>query len=287
MKFLKIFPEQMNKSFFDDIKYFVWVTYDYDNYLELLHKDGQIYRIEYFDGLEKIFPVIKNYEKNKKWIWHYMEMGGGAVFIHKEIEEIYKKYSKIEGEFYVGEPNFDAAIKAVKEVYNNWIYLGERYFLGQPKENNLLIFGINPSNAIPNDLDNTMKHILKILEKTKNFSNFGWIMMNLYPQVTPNPDELKFDSKIMDRNFEQIKYILEKFEIKNVWCAWGDSIDTSRKKFLIDSLEDIYKILSKYNLKFWHYGEFTKKNNPLHPLYKPLDYDFIEFDIESYIKLKK
>jgi len=289
MNALRILPEQMKKDFFDEIRFFVWVTYDYDNYIEFLHKNGQIYFVTYFDGLEKIFPVIKNYRKNKNWIWHFMEMGGGIVFIHKEIAEIYKKYSKIDREFYVGGPNFDAAIKAVNKIYNNWIYCGngiERYFLGQPEENNLLIFGINPSNATPNNLDNTMKNILKILWKSKDFSNFGWIMMNLYPQVTPHPKDLKFDKAIIEKNLEQIEYIFENFKIENVWCAWGNAIDSSAKKFyLYDSLKKIYKILSKHELKFWCYGK-TTTNNPSHPLYKPLDWDFDEFDIKNYIALK-
>ena len=163
----------------------------------------------------------------------------------------------------------------------------ERYYLGQPKGNNLLIFGINPSNAVPNNLDNTMKHILKILKKTKKFSNFGWIMMNLYPQVTPQPQNLKFNKDLIEKNIVQIEYILENFKIENVWCAWGNNIDcTSGKSYLHDSLKKIYEILSKHNLKFWSYGK-TNANNPSHPLYKPLDWNFEEFDIKNYIALKK
>lgn len=289
-----LLPTQMKKSFFNEIRFFVWWQYNYDNYFEFLHKDGTIYRIEYSEKLEKVFPVIKNFNNGKdlynKWYWHYMELGGGVVFIHEEIADTYKKYAGIDGEFPISGPDFDAAIKSVNEIYSNWIYYGARYFLGQPKNNNLLIFGINPSTATPNKLDSTMNHILTILADSKDFSDLGWIMMNIYPQVTPHPEDLKLNKEIMHENFEQIEYILKNFKIENVWCAWGDSIDNLQKDFLKDSLKNIYEILAKYNLKFWCYGGTTQKNNPIHPLYtkrKPLDYEFEEFYIKNYLALKQ
>ena len=106
-------------------------------------------------------------------------MGGGVVFIHKEIAENYKKYAGIKGKLKIDGPNWEAAIKALGELklldnaidYKNdgWIYLGndiERYFLGKPKENNLLIFGINPSTATTKKLDKTMNKIVKIIDNS-------------------------------------------------------------------------------------------------------------------------
>lgn len=119
MSFAKINVDEVEKIFYG-IRFFVWHTYDCDNYFKLLHKNGEIYRVEYSEQLEDIFSVIKNFSCTKnfceKWFWHYMEMGGGVVFIHEEIAELYKKYAEIDGDFKIGGPDFDAAKKAVQDL---------------------------------------------------------------------------------------------------------------------------------------------------------------------------
>jgi hypothetical protein len=88
-----------------------------------------------------------------------------------------------------------------------WLYIGNenvRYALGQPGRYNLLIVGLNPSTATPDDPDPTVNRIQKIAEK-EHFD--GWIMINLYPQRTPKPDELApaIDLTIAEKNREVIK----------------------------------------------------------------------------------
>ena len=301
MNFTRINIDEVEEKFFYGVRFFVWNTYDGDNHFDLLHKNGEIYHVGYSKILEDIFTVIKNFSNTKnfceKWFWHYMEMGGGVVFIHEEIAELYKKYAEISGDFKIDGPNFDAAKKAVQELkYLNerifdsatdyketdWIYLGnenERYFLGKPGQKNLLIFGINPSTATPKKLDPTIKKICKIV----NANGYdGWIMMNIYPQVTPNPEKLKFDSQMFDKNFEMIESIFEKFDINNVWCAWGNLIDTTGKNFLRKSLKNIVEILKNFDLTYLNYSELTAKGNPRHPLYVSLQDNFRYFDIKKY-----
>lgn len=302
MNFTRISIDNVDERFFFGVKFFIWNTYDRDNYFDLFHKNGKIYRLEYSEILKNIFPVIKNFSRTEnfceKWFWHYMEMGGGVVFIHEEIVESYKKYAEIDGDFQIAAPNVEAAKKAVhdfnvltKKFFDDatdykktgWIYLGnnnERYFLGKPGQKNLLIFGINPSTATPEKLDPTIKKICKIINSNRYD---GWIMMNIYPQITPHPKELNFDSQIFEKNFEMIELIPEKFCIEDVWCAWGNLIDTAGKKFLRQSLENIIAILKNFDLKYLNYGELTAKKNPRHPLYVSLQDSFRTFDIENYL----
>ena len=75
---------------------------------------------------------------------------------------------------------------------NNWIYENDqnnsiRYILGTKGVNPLLCFGINPSTAKPDELDNTLKSV----ERLANYNSFdSWIMMNIYPQRATKPDEM-------------------------------------------------------------------------------------------------
>ena len=70
------------------------------------------------------------------------------------------------------------------DIPKGWLYLGnseERYLLGQPGKNNLLVFGVNPSTASAgeNNLDPTIRKVRKVAE-AEGFD--GWIMVNLYPK---------------------------------------------------------------------------------------------------------
>ena len=67
-----------------------------------------------------------------------------------------------------------------------------RYILGQINEEKgatLLCFGINPSTACPECLDNTIRKVVK-LSANNGYAN--WIMVNIYPQRATNPNDLHF-----------------------------------------------------------------------------------------------
>ena len=75
---------------------------------------------------------------------------------------------------------------------NKWIYENDqnnsiRYILGTKGVKPLLCFGINPSIAKSDELDNTLKSV----ERLANYNSFdSWIMMNIYPQRATKPDEM-------------------------------------------------------------------------------------------------
>ena len=83
-----------------------------------------------------------------------------------------------------------------------WIYERDdqnlnRYALGQVFDENgktLICFGINPSTACPDSLDNTINKIIKIA----HFNGYdNWIMLNIYPQRATNPDKENYKNQAL------------------------------------------------------------------------------------------
>jgi hypothetical protein len=73
-----------------------------------------------------------------------------------------------------------------------WIYEKNydntaRFVLGTKGNNPLVCFGVNPSIATPEQLDNTIRSIQRI-----SFNNGfdSWIMLNIYPQRATKPNDL-------------------------------------------------------------------------------------------------
>lgn len=54
-------------------------------------------------------------------------------------------------------------------------------------ENPLVCFGINPSTAVPNALDPTLKRVRRFAAENGYDS---WTMLNVYPQIATNPKTL-------------------------------------------------------------------------------------------------
>lgn len=162
----------------------------------------------------------------------------------------------------------------------SWVYLGDdnnlRYVLGQPElwqtvknKAPLLTIGVNPSTAKPEQLDPTIKKVIKISQE-QGYN--GWIMVNLHPQRATNPKNMTpLPDEFSSNNFEVIRYTIEKLNINDVWYAWGNLIDIfGKQSFLHDSYEKIDKLLKKMNIHRYHYSTLTKNGNFRHPLYVPL-----------------
>lgn len=160
-----------------------------------------------------------------------------------------------------------------------WLYIGDdkvRYALGEPGSYNLVVVGLNPSTATPEKLDPTIKTIRKIVEK-ENLN--GWIMINLYPMRTPNPNELPFtmDEKIAKKNIEVIKWIVQKYMIGRVYAAWGSNIE--KRGYLVDECQKIVDSISEE----WFVRGTTKNGHPKHPLYVPVEEKMEWFPVQDYL----
>lgn len=175
-----------------------------------------------------------------------------------------------------------------------WYYIEEekedstyRFILGEKGENPLVVFGINPSTATPEKLDKTMRVVKRLVELDDNNYD-GYIMLNLYPQRTTDPDGLHSEKSeyAYQKNLEVvgncIKELVRDNKSVDIWAAWGGNID--RRNYLLKSLEAIEKILRPYSVRWLERGEYK---NPHHPLYLKKTLPFKEFDVVDYINKKK
>ena len=177
-----------------------------------------------------------------------------------------------------------------KHIYNgNNI---ERFILGEVDKvttsRPLICFGVNPSTAkVENGelkTDPTILKIKKIIEKN-NYD--GWIMLNLYAQVTPESNELHknedFDIYLHKKNINIIKEIFKNYPNADILACWGNLIE-KRDYLKKVCLKEIFEISKSRH--WFHIENLTEKGNPRHPL-SPctnLNKELEAFNINEYIK---
>ncbi len=166
-----------------------------------------------------------------------------------------------------------------------WLYEHDlddtvRYVLGIKGENPLVCFGVNPSTASPNNLDNTIKSVQRILSNTQYDS---WIMLNLYPLRSTDPYgmPLVLDKELHQKNLSSIKETFSRYEKVSIWCAWGNLIEV--RQFLYQNLRDIVQIANDFNCKWHSVGKVSKSGHPHHPLYLNSESPLDPFDINMYL----
>ena len=163
-----------------------------------------------------------------------------------------------------------------------WIYEtnednSARFVLGQifnPNGKTLLCFGINPSTASPECLDNTIRKVVKI-GKYNAYEN--WIMLNIYPQRATNPDDmhLERDETLVKLNQLHIKQVVDKYVNSDVLLAYGNLI--SKRNYLRVCLGEIMTFLKDEKGKAIKVIKMTKDNNPVHPLYQSNESILIDY----------
>ena len=168
---------------------------------------------------------------------------------------------------------------------SKWIYEADegnsiRYVLGTKGNKTLICFGVNPSTAIPDNLDNTLRSV-NIISKYNKYDS--WIMLNLYPQRNRyvNSIHKELDEETHKKN---CKYIRQVFNLGHydIWTAWGTLIE--RRKYFKKCLADIYELSNEFNCNWYRAGNLTKYGHPHHPLFLAEKTDLKLFDLESYMK---
>ncbi|MEQ9307916.1 MAG: DUF1643 domain-containing protein [Balneolaceae bacterium] len=165
-----------------------------------------------------------------------------------------------------------------------WIYHHDeplsRYSLGQEGKNPLICFGVNPSTAVPGNLDPTVASVARFAFE-KGYD--GWLMFNLYPQRATNPDKMhkQFQKNIHEKNVKAIEELVKNLPSgADIWCAWGTLIE--KRSYLSRCLKEIHEILAKTKCTYYTRGNISKAGHPHHPLYlrkkSPMDL----FDLEDY-----
>ncbi|HBF2789612.1 TPA: DUF1643 domain-containing protein [Clostridioides difficile] len=170
-----------------------------------------------------------------------------------------------------------------------WVYENDdenliRYVLGTVGDKTLLCFGVNPSTASPNNLDNTLKKIHKIAL----FNDYdSWIMFNVYPKRDTKFDNLPdvHNDEIHIKNIEKIKNCFDNVSTNNeseisVWLAFGNHI--YERGYLASCLKDIYNAIKDYNIS-WFTSGLNKSGSPKHPLYQKDNTILEEFKMDEYI----
>lgn len=166
-----------------------------------------------------------------------------------------------------------------------WIYErnednSARFVLGQifnPDGKTLLCFGINPSTACPECIDNTIKKIINI-SKHNGYEN--WIMLNKYPQRATNPNDMHIerDENLVQTNLWHIRDISQRYPNCDVLLAYGNLI--TKRKYLKSCLNEILSLLDGEQRRNVKVIKLTRSNNPVHPLYQSktsvlMDYVYI------------
>lgn len=171
---------------------------------------------------------------------------------------------------------------------NKWMYVNDgknsiRYILGLKGKKTLCCFGINPSTAEPEKLDNTVKSV----ERLALYNGYdSWIMFNVYPQRATDPNDMhpKIDPKIHKKNLENIEQILAA-KHTDIYVAWGTNIE--KRLYLLDCLFDIHTLFQKYKCTMFSIGAITQAGHPRHPLYTKSTTPIEKFDMDEYIKKLK
>ena len=154
--------------------------------------------------------------------------------------------------------------------------------LGTRGEKPLICVGINPSTAVPDDLDNTLKSVERIA-LGNGYDSF--IMFNVYAQRATDPDdmEMTYNCNLHAENMKAFDYILSLDEQGSpaVWAAWGTIIE--KRDYLPECVRDMIEIGQKRNARWFSAGKKSKKGHPHHPLYLRKDSGLDEFNVESYV----
>ncbi|WP_166865762.1 DUF1643 domain-containing protein [Salinibacterium sp. ZJ70] len=153
-----------------------------------------------------------------------------------------------------------------------------RFVLGTVGENPLICFGINPSTAVPGQLDPTVTRVSKHAARTGHDS---WTMLNVYPQISTDPKgmHLELDPQLKELNERHIAEHVAGRSL-TIMAAWGTLVES--RPHLRRLAHDIAALPELANCTWVSLGTTTKAGHPRHPLYVKGDAPLIPFDIATY-----
>ena len=188
--------------------------------------------------------------------------------------------------------DFDRALEAANRPHPDydiakWIYVPNyyseyRYMLGTRGEKPLICVGINPSTAVPDDLDNTLKSV----ERVARFNGYdSFLMFNVYAQRATNPDDMErtYNRALHEQNMKAFDYALSlnREGSPAVWAAWGTIIE--KRDYLPDCVRDMIALGRARGARWFSAGKRSKKGHPHHPLYLRKDEPVRDFPVSDYL----
>lgn len=132
-----------------------------------------------------------------------------------------------------------------------------------------VFIGLNPSTANADEDDPTIRRVVRF---AYDWGYGGVNMLNLFPLITPFPEELKQD-KITEfayfNNMDWIKTVVTSRNTGIVVCAWGAFNEAKEKA------KEVMQIIPQQT----HALGVNKDGSPKHPLYIAADTKPIEFSL--------
>ena len=175
---------------------------------------------------------------------------------------------------------------------NKWIYIpsfnanadhskAPRYVLGTRGQKPLICICENPSTAVPDDLDKTLKRISTYVEQSDRYDS--WIVLNLYPYRAKNPEDLpkEMDNRLHQSNLKAIEFVLSQFDQPDLWLAWGGDIMKTNRQYLIECVRDFISLADAFQPQY-RCAQTTADGHPRHPsrLSDPITLD--RFNMNEY-----
>ncbi len=185
--------------------------------------------------------------------------------------------------------SFEDALKPTGVSFdrNHWLYVPDhyseyRYLLGTRGQHPLVCIGINPSTAIPDRLDNT----LKSAERIALFNGYdSFIMFNVYAQRATDPDDMEKElNPVLHReNMKAFSWLLSGFRSPpDLWAAWGAVVE--KRPYLPGCILDMAAIGRQFKARWFTAGPRSKAGHPHHPLYLKKDSPLDPFtDLTDYL----
>ncbi|WP_157813994.1 DUF1643 domain-containing protein [Microbacterium sp. BR1] len=165
-------------------------------------------------------------------------------------------------------------------LYENTPDNTARFVLGTVGENPLICVGVNPSTATPLKLDRTVTRIARRAAKN-NYDS--WIMLNLYPQRSKDPDGMhtQYLPELKAQNEKHIAELLRGRSV-TLLAAWGELIE--KRAYLPEMLDGIAQIAEQGSCGWMSIGSPLKRHHPRHPSRAPYDTSLQSFDMATYLR---
>ena len=192
---------------------------------------------------------------------------------------------------HAGVLSFEDALRPTAAVFDRsrWLYVPDhyseyRYLLGTRGSHPLICIGINPSTAIPDRLDNTLKSAQRI---ALNNGYDSFIMFNVYAQRATDPDDMEREmNPVLHReNMKAFSWLLSRSASPpDLWAAWGAIIE--KRPYLPGCILDMAEIGRHFDAHWFTAGPRSKAGHPHHPLYLKKDAPLDPFtDLDAYLRL--
>ena len=155
-----------------------------------------------------------------------------------------------------------------------------RFVLGKQGYPRLYVVGLNPSTANKEKSDTT---VAKVEKAAKQNGYHGFIMLNLYPLRSTDPDQLPTneDHQLIEENVNHLLNLAKHEKNPVFWAAWGEKI--LLRLYLEKSLKLLASGINDLGGSWINYGELSKYGHPRHPSRLAYSWQFYNFDISNYL----